>query len=48
MDEDTICNITINSPTDQLIKKCKFIVWDECMMSYKGGIYAVQKISNCL
>ena len=35
-DDETTCNITLNSPTSQLLKKCKFIVLDESTMSIKG------------
>ena len=36
--------ISKNSSTAELLRKCDFIVWDECTMSHKGRIYAVNRL----
>ena len=42
--ENTTCNISRNSGAANLLRKCSFIVWDECIMSHKGGIQAVDRL----
>ena len=42
--ENTTCNISRNSGAAHLLRKCSFIVWDECTMSHKGGIQAVDRL----
>ena len=40
-DTNNTCNISKSSPSAKLFRNCDFIVWHECTMSYKGGMYAV-------
>ena len=41
--ETPTCNITQNSHRGQLLQKCKLIVWDECTMSHKNGLEALDR-----
>ena len=43
-DDETQCNVSKNSPTGLLLNQCRLIVWDECTMSHKGGIQAVNNL----
>jgi len=38
-----ICNITKQSPMAELLRDCKLIVWDECTMSHKHGLEALDR-----
>ena len=41
--EDFVCNITKNSGIGELIKRCDFIVWDECTMANKKALEALDR-----
>lgn len=42
--EDTpVCNFKNNSPTANLLKRCKFIIWDECTMAHKKSLEALDR-----
>ena len=41
--ESPICNITINSPQGQVLKSAKLIIWDECSMSHKKALEALDR-----
>ena len=36
------CNISKSSATAKILKKCKIIVWDECTMSHRSSLEAVE------
>ncbi|GFS64967.1 ATP-dependent DNA helicase [Trichonephila clavipes] len=42
-EETPTCNISKNSARGALLKKCKLIVWDECTMSHKRAIEALDR-----
>lgn len=41
--ESPTCNITKNSNKGMLLQKCKLLVWDECTMSHKHAIEALNR-----
>ena len=41
---NTTCNISRNNSAAHLLRKCSFIVCDECIMSHKGGIQSVDRL----
>ncbi|GFY20158.1 ATP-dependent DNA helicase [Trichonephila clavipes] len=42
-EETPTCNISKNSAHGALLQKCKLIVWDECTMSHKRAIAALDR-----
>ena len=44
LNEDSICSINKNSKSGKLFKSCKFIVWDECTMTHKHALEAVDRM----
>ena len=44
LNEDSICNIKNNSKSGKLFRSCKIIVWDECTMTHKHALEAVDRI----
>ncbi|XP_075125698.1 uncharacterized protein LOC142198565 [Leptodactylus fuscus] len=42
-DEAPTCNITKNSSRATLLQQCKLIVWDECTMSHKHAVEALNR-----
>lgn len=41
--DDPICNISKTSAMAEVLKKCKLIVWDECTMSHKRALEALDR-----
>ena len=41
--ESPICNISKTSPVAKLLQQAKLIVWDECTMSHRGALEAVDR-----
>lgn len=50
-EESPICNFSKNSGRAAMLRQCKLLVWDECTMSHKGAIEALnrtlQDIRDC-
>ena len=44
LNEDYICSINKNSKSGKLFKSCTFIVWDECTMTHKHALEAVDRM----
>ncbi|UYV70161.1 hypothetical protein LAZ67_7002036 [Cordylochernes scorpioides] len=40
-DEVPVCNLNADSAMDEVLRQCKFIVWDECTMAHKHALEAV-------
>ena len=36
-----MCNISKNSDRGNMLKQCKLLVWDECTMSHRHGLEAL-------
>lgn len=49
--EEPVCNISKQSDMAKLLRDCKLIVWDECTMSNKGAVEALDRslrdLRNC-
>ena len=41
--ESPVCNISKTSPVAKLLQQAKLIVWDECTMSHRGALEAVDR-----
>lgn len=39
-----ICNISKNSDKAEVVRRCRAIVWDECTMSHKGAVEALDRL----
>ena len=44
LNEDSICSIKNNSKSGKLFRSCKIIVWDECTMTHKHELEAVDRM----
>ncbi|CAH2226617.1 jg9019, partial [Pararge aegeria aegeria] len=42
-EEMPVCNITKNSDRGRMLQQCKLLVWDECTMSHKRAIEALDR-----
>jgi len=42
-DTSSVCNISKQSNTAQLMRDCEFIVWDEASMSHKSSVEALDR-----
>lgn len=42
-EEIPVCNITKNSDRGRMLQQCKLLVWDECTMSHKKAIEALNR-----
>lgn len=42
--ETPMCNISEQNNIAQVLKDCKLIVWDECLIAHKGGFEALNRI----
>ena len=42
--ETSICSIRKNSDMAKIIKKCKFIIWDECTLTHKHALESVDRL----
>ncbi|UYV71214.1 hypothetical protein LAZ67_8002211 [Cordylochernes scorpioides] len=40
-DEVPVCNLNADSAMVEVLRQCKFIVWDECTMAYRHALEAV-------
>ena len=38
-----VCNISKNTPLAEILQKCTLIVWDECTMTHKANLEAVNR-----
>ena len=44
LNEDSIYSIKKNSKSGKLFRSCRFIVWDECTMTHKHALEAVDRM----
>ncbi|GBP88959.1 hypothetical protein EVAR_87731_1 [Eumeta japonica] len=45
-EETPMCNISKSSARGALLQQCKLIVWDECTMSHKRAIEALDRLQD--